>query len=91
MLERLSPRTIDKDADPAIGELLEVQFPPHPHSDRFDNHTFITFEPARFLRVRCATGRTFVLAVPREMRTAREANAWTYGFGPDEFKLEART
>jgi hypothetical protein len=68
---------IDKDPDPTIGELLELQLP--------------GTGAARFLRVRCGTGREFVLSVPRGMGTAREANAWTYGLSPEELQLEART
>jgi hypothetical protein len=77
VLEHLHPRTVDTDADPAIGQLLEVDLP---QSGR-----------ARFLRVRCGTGRDFVLAVPQQMRTALEANAWTYDLSPAEYKLEERT
>jgi hypothetical protein len=76
ILEAFNPVTVDKDPDPSIGELLELELP--------------GAGAARFLRVRCGTGREFVLSVPREMRTALEANAWTYGLGPAEFKLEAR-
>jgi hypothetical protein len=42
------------------------------------------------LRVRCGTGREFVLAVPPTVLSAREANAWTYGLSPEEYQLEAR-
>jgi hypothetical protein len=76
VMEKMLPRTIDRDSDPEIGELLEVT---------------IEHAPARFLKVRCGTGRVFVLPVPREMRTAREANAWTYGLSADEFRPEVRT
>jgi hypothetical protein len=62
------PRTIDKDAE-HIGELLEVDLPDAPGS--------------RFLRVigpgNAGPRGAYVLGVPREMRTAREANGWTYG------------
>jgi hypothetical protein len=77
VIERLAPRTIDKADDPQIGELLEVNLP---HSGA-----------VRFLKVRCGTGREFVLSVPRTMRTALQANAWTYDIGPDQYPLEART
>ena len=77
VLDGLRPLTIDKHEDPAIGELMEVQLPES--------------GPARFLKVRCGTGRDFVLSVPRQMRTALEANAWTYDLEPDQYQLEART
>ena len=77
ILKAMNPRTVDRDADPEIGELLEVHLP---RAGR-----------TRFLKVVCGTGREFVLAVPRQMRTAREANAWTYELTADEYQLEART
>ena len=77
ILEQLKPSTIDTDRDPEIGTLLRVDLPDAPNS--------------RFLRVRCGTGREFVLPVPAEMETARQANAWTYGLKPDEYKPEIRT
>jgi hypothetical protein len=76
MVAGLAPRTIDRHPDPMIGELLEVDIP---RAGR-----------ARFLKVRCATGRDFLLCVPRELPTALAANAWTYGLTPDEYNLEAR-
>jgi hypothetical protein len=77
IIESCDPVTVDKNPDPAIGELLELQLP--------------EAGAARFLRVRCGTGREFVLSVPREMETALQANAWTYGLGPAELQLEVRT
>jgi hypothetical protein len=64
VLQRLDTKVINTSRDPAIGTLLEVNLP--------------DAGPARFLRVRCGTGREFVLPVPVEMRTALEANAWGY-------------
>jgi hypothetical protein len=66
VLGGLSPRILDTDGDPQIGSLLEVDLPDSP--------------AARFLSVRCGTGRDFVLPVPQTVTTALEANAWTYGF-----------
>ena len=63
--------------DPTVGELLDARMP--------DGGTL------RFLRVRCGTGREFALSVPPTMRTAREANAWTYGLTQETYELEART
>lgn len=78
ILDRLSPRTVDRDPDPQVGELLEVDLPDAPGS--------------RFLRVLCGTGRTFVLSVPEGCRTAAEANAWTYGLEVGTFRQsEVRT
>lgn len=77
-LREIGARTIDVDADPQIGALVEVDLPDAPRS--------------RFIRVRCATGRDFALPVPQEMRTALEANAWTYGIAPHELRaMQVRT
>lgn len=78
ILTALDARTIDADADPQIGELVEVTIP---DSGR-----------ERFLRVRCGTGREFALPVPPNMRTALEAQAWTWGHDTDSFtRPEIRT
>lgn len=78
VLRELDARVIDEDGDPEIGSLIEIDIP--------------DVGPARFLRVRCGTGRAFSMPVPPEMRTALEANAWTYGFDADDFaKPELRT
>ena len=78
VLECVSARVVDEDKDPEIGVLLEADIPDSPG--------------ARFLKVRCGTGRTFVLPVPGEMKTALDANSWTYGIDAKELlELEART
>ncbi len=77
VIAELGAVTIERDPDPEIGELLEVELP--------------DAGKARFLRVRCGTGRTFVLSVPSEMTTALQANSWSYGLESSEYKLEKRT
>ena len=78
IIRELGHRVIDRDADDMIGELVEVDIP---HVGR-----------EKFLRVLCGTGRRYALAVPPEMRTAIEANAWTLNVEPDFLKtLEKRT
>lgn len=77
ILERLPTRVVHVDRDPQIGTLLECPLP--------------GAGLARFLRVRCGTGREFVLGVPITVRTAREANAWTYGLQGDQYQPEARS
>jgi hypothetical protein len=77
ILGTLDARAVDVD-DPEIGTLLEVDLPDSPKS--------------KFLRVMCGTRREFVLPVPGEMRTALEANSWTYDVPQIDIKtLEART
>ena len=83
ILSELNARVIDEDADEGIGTLLEVTFP------KMNFREQILTE--RFLRVRCGTGRVFCLPVPREMQTAIQANAWTYGLNPEDFQPEVRT
>ena len=78
ILTRLSARTIDRDIDPQIGELVEVNLPDSGKE--------------RFLRVLCGTGREFAIPVPPMMTTALEANAWTYDIPPQLMKQkESRT
>lgn len=71
-------RTIDKDDDPEIGELIEVELP--------------EVGRERFLRVLCGTGRMFALPVPPDMTTALAAQAWTWGLDAKSFiRPEVRT
>ena len=78
ILKELDAKVVDEDFDPEIGTLLEVEIP--------------EIGREKFLRVMCGTGREFALPVPPDMKTAAEANAWTYGFSFDEFmKPEIRT
>jgi hypothetical protein len=77
ILEKMPAKTIDKDKDPMIGRLFECDLPDAPKS--------------RFIEVLCGTGRSFVLAVPPETKTALEGNAWTYGLEAKEYKLDFRT
>lgn len=85
ILSELRVGVIDHDEDPQIGDLLEAHIP---LDDRWSRGQT---SPARFLRVRCGTGRTFVIPVPRQCKTAREANAWTYGLTPSQLTVEVRT
>jgi len=79
VITQLDAKVVDENDDPEIGTLLEVDLP---DSGR-----------ERFLKVRCGTGRTFVLPVPPNMSSALEANAWTYNFDADitKFRPEVRT
>ncbi len=77
ILKQLNAKVIDRDEDEEIGTLLEVDLPDSGKE--------------RFLQVRCGTGRTFALPVPPDVRTALEANSWTYGLDQFNFKPEVRT
>jgi hypothetical protein len=78
ILSELNARTINKHKDPQVGELVEVDLP--------------DVGRERFLRVHCGTGREFALPVPRKMKTAIAAQAWTWGLSPKEFSIpEVRT
>ena len=85
IISKMRGATIDTDPDPEIGTLIRVRMPiPRAWGPPI-------YEDAMFLRVQCGTGRFFSLAVPPNMRTAREANAWTYGLTPEEYEPEVRT
>lgn len=77
ILKELDAVTIDKDPDPLIGELLEVNLP---DSGR-----------ERFLKVQCGTGRTFCIPVPPDMKTALQANLRTYRIEDVSLVPEVRT
>ncbi len=77
ILVELNAKTIDKDPDPEVGELLEVM---------------LEGSKERFIRVQCGTGRKFALPVPPNMKTALQANAWTFGIdNVKEFIVPERT
>ena len=78
ILRELHATVIDQDGDEEIGTLIECDIP---DSGR-----------ERFLRVMCGTKREFVLPVPKEMTTAIQASAWTYGIDNlTSYKPEIRT
>ena len=77
ILNQLDAVTIDKNNDPEIGELVCVNIP--------------GIGEEKFLRVHCGTGRQFALPVPPKMKTALQANAWTWGLSPQQYKPEVRT
>lgn len=78
ILEELPTKVIDRDADPEIGTLLEVNIP--------------DIGKEKFLQVLCGTGRTFAIPVPPDMKTALEAQAWTWDLPADMMSdLEVRT
>lgn len=62
ILPQLDAQVIDEDQDPMIGTLLSCQLPDAEGRDMF-------------LRVRCGTGRNFVIPVSRDTKTALDAQA----------------
>jgi len=78
ILNELDAKVLDIDPDPQIGTLVEVNIP--------------EIGKERFIRVLCGTGREFAIPVPPDMKTALEANAWTYDIDPNLLRtLEVRT
>jgi len=65
ILDSLKSKIIDTDDDPLIGTLVEVNLP--------------DLGKEKFLKVLCGTGREFAIPVPKNMKTAIQANAWTFG------------
>jgi hypothetical protein len=79
VLSALQARVIDKDDDPQIGDLVEVNLPD-------------LREPAKFLRVKCGTGREFAIGIPPHITKALDAQAWIVGLEPKDFiRPEVRT
>ena len=78
MLSQLNTKSVEKDNNPEIGELIEVELP--------------DVGREKFLRVRCATGRMFCLPVPPDMKTALQAKAFTFNLSEEELlKMEVET
>lgn len=73
ILHDLKAKTIDKDVDPQIGELVEVKLPD-------------LRKKAKFLRVQCGTGREFAIGIPPHINKALDAQAWVVGLEPHEFQ-----
>lgn len=71
IIEALGGRVIDADPDPEIGTLIEVNIPDSGKD--------------KFLRVKCGTGRMFAKPVPREMKTALDAQAWIWDLDGKSF------
>ena len=78
-------RVIDKDPDDKVGTLIEIDLNPN-----MDEMPFERIQDARFYRLLKVKDGTlpkhYVLRVPRTVRTARQANAWTWGKEADEYK-----
>jgi hypothetical protein len=77
VLKELKAKVINKHESEQIGTLLEVDLPGSGKE--------------KFLQVKCGTGRTFAIPVPKDMKTAHQANAWTYGLDEIVFNPEVRT
>ena len=78
ILRELNAKVINEDGDPEIGTLVEVDLP--------------DIGKEKFLRVLCGTKREFALPVPPDMKTALQANAWTFGMDIKDFVVpEVRT
>ena len=79
ILTELEATVIDADGDPQIGTLVEVTLPDLP-------------QRAKFLRVQCGTGRSFVVGIPPHINSALSAQAWMQGVELRDFrKPEIRT
>ena len=79
ILKELDAKVIDRDGDPEIGTLLEVDLPDSGKE--------------RFIYVKCGTGREFAIPVPNDCGdTALAANMWTFGLDANAaFIPEVRT
>lgn len=77
VIEMLNAETIDKDADPTIGTLVSVNLP-----DIGEEKFLLAMDPN--------TSGLVGLPVPAEMKTALEANSWTYGIDKFDFKPDIR-
>jgi hypothetical protein len=77
VLNELNAVTIDKNKNPFVGELLEVDLP--------------EIGKEKFLRVKCGTSREFALPVPPDMERASQAQAWLNFTTEDMYLPKVRT
>ena len=75
VLKNLNAKVIDKNKDPQIGTLYEVDLPDSPGE--------------KFLKVLCGTEREFSINVDSQCRTALEAQQWMWQ--DNEYAPEIRT
>jgi len=79
MLDSLRHEIIDSDPDPMRGDLIRVWLEGLPR-------------PAVYLKAECPRNGTIMEAVPAEIASVHEAQAWKVGLRPEEFKYpEIRT
>jgi hypothetical protein len=90
IIEGLNPITVAKHPDPMMGTLVDVDLSggtlvdPRIRRDDFDDDGRMG-DPARFLLVKCGTGRDFAIRVPLNIRTVHEAQARIHGKDPNDF------
>lgn len=77
VLKHLEATTVDKDPDETVGTLLEVNLP-----DSGREKFLVALDPN--------VNKIVGIPVPPEMKTALEANSWSYGIDIFEFKPEFR-
>ena len=77
VLKELNAKTIDKNVNPFVGELLEVEIP--------------DIGNEKFLKVMCGTEREFALPVPPDMQRASQAQAWLNFTTEDMYLPQVRT
>ena len=77
ILKELNAKTIDKNSNPFVGELLEVDLP--------------DIGREKFLKVKCGTDREFALPVPPDMKRASQAQAWLNFTTEDNYLPMVRT
>ena len=84
IIDRMGGKIIEADPDPEIGTVIELALPD-------------LSRPARFLRVRCATGRDFALGIPPDLPVRSGftlphcAQAWAAGLDPAEWRKPSIT
>jgi len=88
ILDSLNAEIVDSDPDPQIGTLVEVELPGRPSASAAGRHARRSAASlkAKFLRVKCGTGREFAVGIPPHITKALDAQAWMIGLEPHEFQ-----
>lgn len=81
-------RVINEDEDDRVGVLLQIELPGLSDATDFQKSSkeFIDGHLFTLLKVKDGTlDKHYILRVPNDMKTARQANAWTWGLTEQEY------
>jgi hypothetical protein len=77
---------IDTNEDDRVGQLIRIELPGLTDEQRRSQQDVVDAHVYTLLKVKDGTlDKSYILRVPNNMRSAREANAWTWGLKEEEY------
>lgn len=77
---------IDTHEDDRVGQLIRIELPGLTDEQRRSQQDVVDAHVYTLLKVKDGTlDKSYILRVPNNMRSAREANAWTWGLKEEEY------